>query len=165
MTRAFSLVHDRLLAENKLSSDVLFSGMLKFRCDPVNNRGMDVPRVTFEMLFEPLVTSLVVHPGSSPVVHWAPVKPLTHIQLQALLLIKLTPPFEHGRYAEQSLKVACDAVPRCAWCCCGMTIKKTGTRTAAAISTRRTKHTTMKTQRDIPQQRRPGFFRSLFADA
>jgi hypothetical protein len=164
VTRAFSLVHDRLLAENKLSRDVLFSGMLKFLCDPVNNRGMDEPRVAFEMLFEPLVTSLVVHPGSSPVVHWVPVKPLTHIQLQTSLLIKLTPPFEHGRYAEQSLKVACDAASRCAWCCRGMTIRKTGTRTAAAISTRRAKHIIMKTQIDIPQQRRPGFFRPLFAD-
>src|SRR5271156_293741 len=139
--------------------------MLKLLCDPVSNRGMDAPRVAFEMLFEPPVTSLVIHPGSAPVVHWAPVKPLTHIQLQTLLLIKLTPPFEHGRYAEQSLKAACDAALCCAWCCCGMTIRKTGTRTAAAISTRRIKHIMTKAQRDIPQQRRPGFFRSLFADA
>jgi len=40
-------VHDKELAENRLRSAVVFSGILKLLVDPVSSRGRDVPRVAF----------------------------------------------------------------------------------------------------------------------
>src|SRR2546421_7478599 len=92
----FSLVQERLLAENKLKSCALLRGILKLAVASVMMRGTELPSVALWNVYESPAISMVVHSGSVAPLHWLPVQPTVHIQRHASSLTTLTPPLEHG---------------------------------------------------------------------
>jgi hypothetical protein len=151
VTRAFSLVQVRFAALKRARITLSKSGMEKFACASVINRGMALPSVTLEYPGEKLV---IVQPVKLATVQVGPVKPFVQMHAQAPLSNIEVPPFWHAVAVTDEQVARVDAVVVEEVLGLWNTKSSRGTTTAAAIITRRIRRTRRNPQTGRPQQRR-----------
>ena len=100
---------------------------------------------------------MVVQPMSAALSQWAPVKPLAQTQRQELPATMLVPPLAQRKLFWHSERSAAAAAAAALAFWRGRTIRVTGMTTAAAIARTRSTRRNVKTQRGMPQHRRPAF--------